>query len=872
MSSIRTQIELYDAISAPLVHITNALNMTISSFEAMQDTANNAFDSTTFEGARNEINQATIAVSDLTNALSEVISPDLEITPNPSPTQEPVEIPITWKSDNLDIFTNTGIERFQQEIQSANNMLNTLNNTQEQIVNQARNTDIFPNDMVSDLSNMQARIEGIRTQIQQIENNPMNMGTDIANNELEQLRNQLSQALDQQEDLNQAIQRMDIGEANQAYLRLSQTVGGTERYIRDNIDAQGQFNNAIRDGTDATSSLESKIIGLVTAYATVQSAQKTLNLSDQMTQTTARLNMMNDGLQTTDQLQDMIFLSAERSRASYMDTADVVAKLGLRAGEAFSSSQETIAFAENLNKMFIIAGASQQEMASASLQLTQALGSGVLRGDELNSVFESAPNIIQAIADYLEVPIGKIRDMAGDGMITADIVKAAMLSATDEINAQFESMPMTFGQIWTSIGNDAVMAFDPVLGRLNEIANSDGFQTMVAGITDSLVFVSGVVIEIFNLVAQVSAFMADNWSILEPVIIGVATALGIYTVALMTYNGIQLISNAIKGIAAFQASIHAAALMMESGATFAATAAQHGFNAALLACPITWIILGIIGIIAVIYMAVAAFNKFAGTSVSATGIIMGAFAVLGAFIWNTVVGVINGIIQFLWTGFVEPWIGIIEWVLNVFNGGFNSFGDAVANLLGQIISWFLSLGKVVTKIIDAIFGTNWTAGLSSLQDSVLSWGKNDNAITLDRNAPTIDARIAYDNAWDAGYNFGEGIEDTVRNFDMTSLFGGGNIPDPNDYASGYDTSSIPGNIEETAKNTKRSVDISEEDLKYLRDLAEAEVINRFTTAEIKVEMTNHNTINNEMDLDGVVSYLGEGIEEQMEIIAEGVHE
>ena len=536
MSSIRTQIELYDAISAPLVHITNALNMTISSFEAMQDTANNAFDSTTFEGARNEINQATIAVSDLTNALSEVISPDLEITPNPSPTQEPVEIPITWKSDNLDIFTNTGIERFQQEIQSANNMLNTLNNTQEQIVNQARNTDIFPNDMVSDLSNMQARIEGIRTQIQQIENNPMNMGTDIANNELEQLRNQLSQALDQQEDLNQAIQRMDIGEANQAYLRLSQTVGGTERYIRDNIDAQGQFNNAIRDGTDATSSLESKIIGLVTAYATVQSAQKTLNLSDQMTQTTARLNMMNDGLQTTDQLQDMIFLSAERSRASYMDTADVVAKLGLRAGEAFSSSQETIAFAENLNKMFIIAGASQQEMASASLQLTQALGSGVLRGDELNSVFESAPNIIQAIADYLEVPIGKIRDMAGDGMITADIVKAAMLSATDEINAQFESMPMTFGQIWTSIGNDAVMAFDPVLGRLNEIANSDGFQTMVAGITDSLVFVSGVVIEIFNLVAQVSAFMADNWSILEPVIIGVATALGIYTVALMTYN------------------------------------------------------------------------------------------------------------------------------------------------------------------------------------------------------------------------------------------------------------------------------------------------------------------------------------------------
>jgi hypothetical protein len=196
----------------------------------------------------------------------------------------------------------------------------------------------------------------------------MNMGTDLANNELKQLRHQLSQAVQQQDDLNQAVQRMDVGEANQAYLRLSSTIGSTERYIRDNVDAQGQFNNEIRDGTSAASGLETKLIGLVAAYATMQTAGKILNLSDTMTQTTARLNMMNDGLQSTEDLQNMIYLSAERSRGSYQATADVVAKLGQRAGDAFSSNKETIAFAENLNKMFVIAGASQEEMSSASLQ------------------------------------------------------------------------------------------------------------------------------------------------------------------------------------------------------------------------------------------------------------------------------------------------------------------------------------------------------------------------------------------------------------------------------------------------------------------------------------------------------------------------
>ncbi|MPM34983.1 hypothetical protein SDC9_81573 [bioreactor metagenome] len=864
--------------------------MTISSFEEMQSVANNSFDASNFEGARDEINQATIAIDRLQEALDGIVSPNINVPTNTSspnqkpvevppveiPTPEPVQIPIEWQSDNLDVFTNTGVERFQQEVQSTNNMLNTLNNTQEQIANQARNTDIFPDNMISDLGAMQGRIQRIRTAIEQIENNPMNIGTDVANNQLEQLRHQLNQAIQEQNDLNQAVERMDVGEANQAYLRLSSTIGSTERYIRDNVDAQGQFNNEIRDGTSAASGLETKLIGMVAAYATMQTAGKILNLSDTMTQTTARLNMMNDGLQSTEDLQNMIYLSAERSRGSYQATADIVAKLGQRAGDAFKSNKETIAFAENLNKMFVIAGASQEEMSSASLQLTQALGSGVLRGEELNAVFEAAPNVIQTIADYLNVPIGKIREMASDGQISASIVKNAMLGATDEINKQFDQMPMTFGQVATSIKNDALMAFEPVLQRLNEIANSDGFDAMVSGITNSLVIVSGLVIEIFDLITQVSSFMADNWSILAPLIIGAATALGIYTLALIAYNTAQGISNIIKGIGTLQANIHAAALMMESGATFTATAAQYGFNTALLACPITWIVIGIIAIIAIIYMAVAAFNKFAGTSISATGIIVGVLAVGAAFVGNLFVTLINMIIDII--GVVWNFIAsFAEFFANVFNDPIGS----IIRLFAGMADTVLGILEGIASAIDTLFGSNLAGAVSGWRSS-LDGAVKDLVGEAEIKVPRMDTssmhlnRFEYGNAYNAGYDFGKGIDEKISNIDIGSLFGKGNIPNPNDYAnamSGFD--SIPSNIADTADNTgkiKDSVDISSEDLKYLRDLAETEVINRFTTAEIKVEMNNNNTINNEMDLDGVVNYLVEGVNEAMEKAAEGVHD
>ena len=307
-------------------------------------------------------------------------------------------------------------------------------------------------------------------------------------------------------------------------MELNETIENIQR----NTEEQERFNDSLKDGVNQSNSLLSTVKKMAAAYLSVQTARKTLNLSDTLSQTGARLSMIVDDGGSVQELENKIFASAQRSRASYLQTADVVAKLGQRAGDAFSGNDELIAFSEQLNKQFVIAGASQQEVASASLQLTQALGAGVLRGEELNAVFEAAPNIIQTIANYLDVPIGSIREMASEGQITAEIVKNAMLSAAEETDARFEQMPMTFGQVWTNISNNALKAFEPILRKLNEIANSERFNQLVDGITGALILVAGIVIEIFDLVAAVGGFMYENWSIIAPVIYGVATALGLY--------------------------------------------------------------------------------------------------------------------------------------------------------------------------------------------------------------------------------------------------------------------------------------------------------------------------------------------------------
>lgn len=675
-----------------------------------------------------------------------------------------------------------------------------------------------------------------------------------------------------------AVDTAAIREAREEWAKAGTAFDAIEENIRNANNEQQKFNNSIRGGSNSANGLLSTIKKVAIAAGGIAGINKVLNISDELASTKARLNLLVDDGGSVDVLEQKIMASAQRSRSAYFDTASAVAKLGLNAGNAFNGDMDqVIAFMEQVNKQFVIGGATTQEQSNAMIQLTQAMAAGALRGEELNSILDGAPGIARAIEKYMGIAERSIKTVAQEGKVTAEVVKNAMFAMADETNAKFDSMPKTWAQIWVDMKNQALSMFAPILTKINQLGNSAKFQKVTTGLINGLAAVANVASSALDILIAIASVFVDNWGIIQPLVLGIAAAMLLYNGYLIANNAITAINNAQKGLAAVQAykaavanTTLAATEKAEAMAKASATAAQYGFNAALLACPLTWILLIIIAVIAAIYMIVAAINKLTGSTISATGIICGVVAVAGAFVLNCAIGVLNAIIQAIWTIFVAPFLGIVEWILNVCNGGFNSFGDAVANLIGQIIGWFLNLGKVVTTIIDAIFGTDWTAGLESLQSAVTSWGKNENAITLDKNAPTIDYRATYSGAWDAGYDFGQGIDDKIGGmFDASGL----------DSMGAFDLSNtldgIYGNTGDTAANTAATadaLDIAEEDLAYLRDIAEREAINRFTTAEIKVEQHNENHISKDADLDGIMDAWANDFAEKLEVSEEGVHE
>ena len=915
MSSIQTGIELNDQFSGVLNNIISSVNLAVSAMYDMQQSMNADIDTSSIEGARGEINQATAAIEAMNQAASRQTAPDIappvvdggnqepipvpvdpvlpdplvenpepirpEIQPNAPP--DPVNVPIQWETDGMDVFTGTGVERFQQEVQSANDMLNTLNTTQARISQTAQGMDILPDAAVQDMNTMQQRLSAIQQRIQQIENNPVNVGADNANAELEQLRMQLNQAIQEQNSLNQAMQNMDVSAANDAYLRLSQTVGNTERYIRDNVDEQGRFNQEVSAGTQQANELTNTIKRAVAAYISIQSVGKALNISDELVQTTSRLNMMNDGVQTTAELVNMVYAAAQDARGSFSQMADVVARFGNNAKDAFSSSEEVVAFADLIQKQMTIAGASTQEAANAELQLSQALGSGVLRGDELNSIFEQAPNLIQNIADYLDVPIGKIREMAADGELSADVVKAAIFSAADDINSKFNEMPMTWGQIWQSMQNTALIAFQPVLQRLNDLANSEAFQTFIQGAIEAMATLANILLNIFELVGTVGGFIADNWSVISPIIYGVIAALAVYAAYLGIVKGIEIASAAATAIHSVAMSAKIGVMAALTGQTMAATAAQMGYNGALYACPVVWIIMLILALIVVIFAVCNAIAKMTGIANSGFGVITGGVNVVIQFFKNLGLTVANIA------------LGIGNAIAALASNMMTAFHNAICS----VQSWFYNLLSTALSVIEGIcsalnklpFVEFDYSGISSAADdyaakaSEAAGNKEDYQSISDAFNEGFTTFDAFQDGWasdafNAGAAWGNGIADKVSNFSLSDVFGQTDIPNVGDYTSGFNDAiansgvgdSI-GNIDDNTGKIKDSLEVSEEDLKYLRDIAEQEAINRFTTAEINVDMSGmQNTVNSGDDIDGFMTKLTDSVNEAVDNMTEGVHE
>lgn len=615
-----------------------------------------------------------------------------------------------------------------------------------------------------------------------------------------------------------AVDTAAIREAREEWAKAGTAFDTIEENIRNANNEQQNFNNSIRGGSNSANGLLSIIKKVAIAAGGIAGINKVLNISDELASTKARLNLLVDDGGSVAELEKKIMASAQRSRASYLTTAKAISQMGLMAGDAFANNDELIAFTETLNKAFVNVGADTQQIEAATLQLTQAMASGVLRGEELNSVFENAQPVIQAIADYLGEPIGKIRTLAAEGKITADIVKNSLLMAADDINAKFESMPMTWGQVFTKASNIALQVIQPLLNGINWLAN--------------------------------------NISIIGPAVLALAGAFAVFQIA-AHWTEIAAAATAIyHGVVNFL-SIGFGIL---TGNTAAASAAVFTFNSALLANPIVWVVMLIMILIGALYAAVAAVNKFKGTTISATGIIAGAFAVLGAFLINTfIVPAQNGFARFA------------NFIGNVFNNPIAAVEVAFYDMFLTVFGYISKLAHAIENVINKIPGVtvditsgldNFYAGIEKAQQKV----KDESGwVEYVKKMDFID----YSDAASAGYKFGQGIDDKVSGF-----FGGG-LDSIDAFNMGNAWDGIYGNTADTAANTAATadaLDIAEEDLAYLRDIAEREAINRFTTAEIKVEQHNENHISKDADLDGIMDAWANDFAEKLEVSEEGVHE
>ena len=655
--------------------------------------------------------------------------------------------------------------------------------------------------------------------------------------------------------------------------------------IKNAHNNQEEFNNSINTGNMNGNSLLSTVRNIVIALGGISAIKGLFNLSDEMTNNKARLSLIVDDKGSVEELQNKIFASSMNARASYQTTTDIVTKLGLQAGKAFKGNDELIAFAEQLNKTFVISGTSATGIESTMYNLTQALSTGVLRGQDLNAVFSNAPQIVQNIADYLNVPIGKIRDMAADGKISAQIVKNAMLKAADETNAKFNKMPMTWNQVWTKMKNVAVKALDPVLNKINELANNEQVQEMFN------MFIDGA-----SLAAQAILGLIEgiSWliSVLEPFAPMILAVVGAYA-AWEIASGIATALLTVQTIAQYAL---AAATGTKVAADVAATASQLGLNTAMLACPATWIILIIIALIAVLV-----YFWFTNDKV--------AYAIL--YVWDALkLGImVAGLgIQAIWYGLVLAvmylWLGVQTCILGMM-GAWYAFQTGIDAVCLGILAIFQGLYNGVVSIVNGIinvlnkipgvsidtvqaahFADDFAKGMeekvvnrnqklkdmASQMDGTMEkinelkgqFSANLNASATNIQNTAIDMnntrqdRVDHRNDWIKGA--GDAIDSALNSFSF----------DPSKNGTLGD---IAGNTKDIADNTK---DISEEDLKYLIDLAERDTINRFTTVPLTINLTNNNNINGEQDIDGIVDQvtnkLTSRLEEELEYVSDGIHE
>lgn len=702
---------------------------------------------------------------------------------------------------------------------------------------------------------------------------------------LSSLNKALNSAINSFETVNKvsgnAINTDSIQKARSELAKSNLALQNIESSINDSNTAQQRFNNTMREGTSNAQSLWDKIKGIAAAYLTFQGAKSIVGAGDAYIGNVARIDLMNDGLQTTAELQQKIYESSQRALTGYGAMSDVVAKLGITAKHAFKNNDEMIAFAELIQKQFTIAGTGTQAKNAAMYQLTQAMASGRLQGDEFRSILENAPMLAQTIADHMGMTLGQLREASSEGKITADIIKNALFSAADETNKKFSNMPMTWADLWVQATNKVNKGLEPLYKKLQSIWNSKKFQKFLNILVNGFLTIMNVGVMAFDAIVSVVSVLYDNWSLFEPIVWGLVAALGVYF-AMQTAG---LVKSAIQWAVATWAAIS------YQWALFRMAVAQYGFNTALAMCPLTWFLYAVVAIIAAFYLLIAIINKVAGTSISATGIIAGVFSTLGAFLWNLFLAfgeLVIGIFQHL----VNPIIEFVNFFANVWTAPISS----VINLFTGLADTVLAILQKIASAMDFVFGSNmastvggWRKGLRSMADeAVKEYAPNEDykkvMSTLDYSmsdmpwAKRIEYGGAFDKGYDAGSNFS--LTDTMKDaLGFSDEFKNGLTGDNGklgDIGTAMKNANMPmlDKLDAIANNTgatNATLSKNNEDMSYLRELAERDAINQISNKTVKVDMTNNNNVSSNYDVDEMVNHLQEKIYNTMITSAEGTH-
>ena len=610
------------------------------------------------------------------------------------------------------------------------------------------------------------------------------------------------------------------------------------------------LNQKLRDAGDgAFGKLKTGISGMVGQFALATIAanafmsalsyisgipDRLVRASDAYAGIQARLRMVAGGIQEAAELNDLIYASAQRARGSYEEMADSVSKIAMTAKKAFPDAREVVPFMEGIQKLFVIGGTAVEQQKNAMLQLTQALGSGKLQGDEFRSIAEAAPLIEQMVAKYMQIDPGKLKEISSEGKITADILKNAILTNLDRINEQFKNMPRTWEQNMQIIKNTAQRVFAPVFVEITALANSDAGQvfanTMVWGLHVAADAALGVINNIKWLagVAQRTGSYIGSW-----------LSAG-FTVAYQYLD--TFVAFAIAGLAIY------------AGYWIASNAALVTHISALIIAATTQAVMNTLGAAYAAIMALIHIRTTLATAATAawtlvTNGLSAAWRILNVTMYLNPIGLIIGLVLVV-IGVFAAWVVHTYGLRNALASAFSTMAGIVANAVNFMIDRINNLIQLINKAaegINGLFGTDiGMVGEISYRADPEQWSK------------------------DAG--------DFVQNFDIHNYIPGlspEDMPDASYNATGTAFEDLGQSGKKTADNTgaiKDAMELSEEDLKYLREAAEQEAINKYTTATVQIDMGGiSNNISSDMDVDGMMTYMNDSLLQAMAAGAEGVH-